>query len=118
MELKNMKIISIIAMIAAFLAIALFVYGCKETNSETTTNTTSEITREMAHAENTMAETAVSTAVATTEQTLCPVMDAPINKDMFVEYEGKKVYFCCGGCEKMFLENPEEYIAKLPQFQE
>ena len=48
---------------------------------------------------------------------MCPIMDAPINKDLFVEYEGKKVYFCCAGCEKLFKENPEKYLAKLPQFQ-
>ncbi len=52
------------------------------------------------------------------EQTMCPVMDAPINKDYFAEYEGKTVYFCCPGCDKTFLEDPEKYLHKLPQFQE
>ncbi|NLD35301.1 MAG: YHS domain-containing protein [Desulfatiglans sp.] len=54
----------------------------------------------------------------TGEQTLCPVMDAPINKEYFVEYKGKMVYFCCPGCEKQFLENPEKYLHKLPQFKQ
>jgi len=55
----------------------------------------------------------------TIEQKTCPVMDGnPIDPDIFIEYEGKKVYFCCPGCEEKFLENPEEYMAKLPQFQE
>ena len=49
-------------------------------------------------------------------QKRCPVMDGVINKDLFVEYKGKKVYFCCPGCEKSFEESPEEYIGKLPQF--
>ncbi|MHC4323469.1 MAG: YHS domain-containing protein [Planctomycetota bacterium] len=40
----------------------------------------------------------------------------PIKKEYFVEYKGKKVYFCCPGCDKKFLANPEQYIAKLPQF--
>lgn len=54
---------------------------------------------------------------AVTEQTICPVMAGnPINKDLFVEYEGKKVYFCCKGCEDKFLADPAQYIAKLPQF--
>ena len=52
------------------------------------------------------------------EQTMCPVMNAPINKDIFVEYEGKKVYFCCPGCPEEFQKNPEKYLGKLPQFQE
>jgi Cu(I)/Ag(I) efflux system membrane fusion protein len=52
------------------------------------------------------------------EQTLCPVMGGPINKEFFVEYKGKKVYFCCGGCDETFLKDPEKYLDKLPQFQE
>jgi YHS domain-containing protein len=52
------------------------------------------------------------------EQTHCPVMGGPINKEIFVEYKGKKVYFCCGGCDDVFLKEPEKYLPKLPQFQE
>ena len=52
------------------------------------------------------------------EQTTCPVMGGAINKNMFIEYKGKKVYFCCAGCEKKFKANPEQYIAKLPQFKD
>ena len=64
------------------------------------------------------AHQADETAAQAGEQTMCPVMDAPINKDYFVEYEGKRVYFCCPGCDAMFLENPEKYLHKLPQFQD
>jgi len=56
--------------------------------------------------------------VSATEQTLCPVMEAPINKELYIEYQGKKVYFCCPGCKEKFMQNPEQYIAKLPQFDE
>ena len=53
------------------------------------------------------------------EQKTCPIMDGnPINKDLFVEYKGKKVYFCCAGCKEKFLANPEQYVATLPQFQQ
>jgi Cu(I)/Ag(I) efflux system membrane fusion protein len=50
------------------------------------------------------------------EQTVCPVMGGAINKKYFIEYKGKKVYFCCPGCEKDFLKEPEKYMDKLPQF--
>ncbi len=53
-----------------------------------------------------------------TGQTLCPVMGGPINKEIFIEYKGKKVYFCCGGCDKLFLADPDKYIDKLPQFKQ
>lgn len=52
----------------------------------------------------------------TAEQTTCPVMGGPIDKNIFIEYQGKKVYFCCNGCPATFKANPEKYISKLPQF--
>lgn len=55
-------------------------------------------------------------ASAVGEQTTCPVMAGAINKTMFTEYKGKKVYFCCPGCKEKFEKEPEKYIAKLPQF--
>jgi hypothetical protein len=45
-------------------------------------------------------------------------MGGPINKDVFTEYKGKKVYFCCPGCQPEFEKNPEKYVTKLPQFQQ
>jgi YHS domain-containing protein len=51
------------------------------------------------------------------EQTMCPVMDEmKIDKNVFVEYKGKKVYFCCAGCKGKFEVDPEKYVANLPQF--
>ena len=50
------------------------------------------------------------------EQTTCPVMGGAIDKNIFVEYKGKKVYFCCKGCVDTFKADPEKYVAKLPQF--
>ena len=50
------------------------------------------------------------------EQTTCPVMGGPIDKNIFIEYQGKKVYFCCKACPDVFKADPAKYIAKLPQF--
>ena len=33
-----------------------------------------------------------------TPQTTCPVMGGKINKDLYVDHEGKRVYVCCKGC--------------------
>jgi YHS domain-containing protein len=52
------------------------------------------------------------------EQTTCPVMGGAINKDIFTEYKGTKVYFCCPGCVDRFKADPEKYLAKLPQFKD
>lgn len=59
---------------------------------------------------------AAQEVAASIEQTICPVMAGPIDKNVFVEYKGKKVYFCCPACKGEFEKNPEKYIAKLPQF--
>ena len=50
------------------------------------------------------------------EQTICPVMGGAINKEIFAEYQGKKVYFCCPECKGKFEKEPEKYISELPQF--
>ena len=50
------------------------------------------------------------------QQRICPVMGGSINKDIFTEYKGRKVYFCCAGCKPMFEKAPEKYVGQLPQF--
>ncbi|MHC4156139.1 MAG: YHS domain-containing protein [Planctomycetota bacterium] len=63
-------------------------------------------------------ESAAQAVAVSIEQTTCPIMGQAINKDVFVEYKGKKVYFCCAGCEQKFNADPEKYVAKLPQFKD
>ena len=63
-----------------------------------------------------VAEPIEEAAVEAIEQTKCPVMNGTINKELFTEYKGKKVYFCCPGCKEQFLKEPEKYLSKLPQF--
>jgi len=46
-------------------------------------------------------------------QATCPVMGAAINKNIYVDYNGKRVYFCCNGCPEAFKKDPEKYIKKL-----
>jgi YHS domain-containing protein len=55
-------------------------------------------------------------AAQVAEQTTCPVMGGAIDKTIFVEYKGKKVYFCCKDCVEKFQADPEKYVSKLPQF--
>jgi hypothetical protein len=46
-------------------------------------------------------------------QTMCPVLDEPINKDVYVDHAGQRVYFCCAACKATFAKDPEKYIKKL-----
>ncbi len=48
---------------------------------------------------------------------ICPVMpDMKAEPDIFTDYEGKRVYFCCRNCKAAFGKNPEKYLPRLPQF--
>ncbi|MCH7873560.1 MAG: hypothetical protein IID33_17825 [Planctomycetes bacterium] len=46
-------------------------------------------------------------------QVSCPLSGEPIDKKMFVEVDGKKVYTCCGDCKTKYAANPGKYAAKL-----
>ena len=47
-------------------------------------------------------------------QTTCPVMKgSPVNKSLYVDAEGYRIYVCCGGCEKAVKANPAKYIAQM-----
>ena len=46
-------------------------------------------------------------------QTHCPVMGLEIRRNVFLDYEGKRIYFCCPPCIKKFKADPEKYLAKM-----
>lgn len=46
-------------------------------------------------------------------QTTCPVMGGNVNKDLYVDHEGKRVYFCCTACIAEFKKDPGKYVTKL-----
>jgi YHS domain-containing protein len=51
-------------------------------------------------------------------QTTCPVMGGDINKEVYVDHEGKRIYFCCPACIPKFKEDPAKYLAKLKEMGE
>jgi YHS domain-containing protein len=46
-------------------------------------------------------------------QTVCPVLAGNIDKSIYVDYKGKRIYFCCKGCDAEFKKDPEKYMKKL-----
>lgn len=47
-------------------------------------------------------------------QTTCPVMDGgSIDKKYFADYDGKRIFFCCGSCPDVFKKDPAKYVKKL-----
>jgi YHS domain-containing protein len=114
---KYRNLIQVVAAAALALAVTAFFSGCSEEEP-----TAEQSARTSAQQLATTAQEAAATAPEKAEDAIlqesCPVMGGPINKAIFVEYEGKKVYFCCKGCETEFNKDPEKYVAKLPQFQQ
>jgi transcription elongation factor Elf1 len=46
-------------------------------------------------------------------QTTCPVMGEEINKSLYVDHDGKRVYVCCKACVSAVTKEPAKYIKKL-----
>ncbi|HBC86968.1 MAG TPA: hypothetical protein DCZ94_08450 [Lentisphaeria bacterium] len=46
-------------------------------------------------------------------QTECPVMGGKIDKSLFVDAKGKRIYVCCGGCIGKIKADPEKYIKAM-----
>jgi len=48
-------------------------------------------------------------------QRTCPVMGGDINKSIYIDYKGKRIYACCMGCIDTIKKDPQKYINKLRQ---
>ncbi len=48
-------------------------------------------------------------------QTACPVMGGPIDKALYVDVKGKRIYLCCAACEDAIRAEPDKYIKKIEQ---
>lgn len=104
--MKATKLVTLLALSGLLLAGLLGLSSCKVETEPTQSEAVAE-----ADANELVA------AVQETEQTTCPVMEGkPIDKAIFVEYQGKKVYFCCEPCPEKFKADPAKYVANLPQF--
>jgi len=53
----------------------------------------------------------VETALAA--QKTCPVMGFEVNRNIFTDFQGKRIYFCCQSCPPEFRKNPEAHMAKM-----
>ena len=121
MNVKIMKTGMMLLVTGILLVGLIMVNGCKKDEpapAETVTSQMHEHDESDGHVHD-QDGNHVEAVAAAIEQETCPIMEGnPINKALFVEYKGKKVYFCCPGCEDKFNAEPEKYVAKLPQFKQ
>jgi YHS domain-containing protein len=48
-------------------------------------------------------------------QTACPISGEKIDKKVYSDYQGQRVYLCCDKCKAKFEKDPEKYMAKFEQ---
>lgn len=121
MEVRIRKMTAIAVLSFFVIAGLILINGCKK--SEPAASSTTEMSgndmSSMPNMENHDAMvTNAEAQAAPNGQKICPVTGSPVNLNSFVEYQGKKVYFCCDDCKAAFQKDPNKYIAKLPQFSE
>ena len=112
-----MKAISCLAVVAA-LAATLWAVGCGRAQRDEAGPM--PVAEGQAPAMQSLAASGAApvTAEATEPliaQTTCPVMGGPIDPNIYLDYQGRRVYFCCQGCQAEFMKNPDEYMQKLDE---
>jgi YHS domain-containing protein len=56
----------------------------------------------------------VSGTVFAGEQKTCPIMKGnPIDKKVYTDSDGKRVYFCCAGCIDVFKKDPAKLMKEM-----
>jgi YHS domain-containing protein len=48
-------------------------------------------------------------------QTVCPVLGGNIDRKVYVDYQGNRIYFCCTGCDAEFQKDPGKYLKKIQE---
>ncbi len=49
-------------------------------------------------------------------QTTCPVSGEELEKkNSYLDHDGRRVYFCCDGCQKEFKADPQKYLKILDE---
>jgi YHS domain-containing protein len=92
--------------IACVTLAALAAWGCGKSNGQVQATPPATVT--------TLASPpAAAKEQTSTEQTMCPIMGGPVNHDIFVDYKGKRIYFCCNACPPVFNKDPEKYIKEM-----
>ena len=59
-------------------------------------------------------DTESTLAAQTVPQTTCPIMDGnEINKSIYADHDGKRIYFCCRACVAEFKKDPGTYVKQI-----
>jgi len=48
-------------------------------------------------------------------QEICPIEGKRINKHWYIDYNGKRIYFCTPGASAKFKKDPDRYMAEFEE---
>jgi hypothetical protein len=55
-------------------------------------------------------------ATVSARQNLCPVMKGrQVNRNLFIDHEGYRIYLCCGPCVKYGKRNPGKVLSMMKE---
>lgn len=95
-------------------AVSLLATGCGKEEPTGPTSTPAGTTAPSKTPATPPAKAADAEAVQITQK-LCPVMGGEIDKSIYTDYEGRRVYFCCEMCVDTFKNDPAKYLKKLDE---
>jgi YHS domain-containing protein len=58
-------------------------------------------------------KTPATTTTTMKAQATCPIEGAKINKSIYADYQGKRIYFCCADCKAKFNADPAKYVKQM-----
>jgi YHS domain-containing protein len=102
-------VIFFMAIMAAFFS----VFGGQKTSKSGSDHTDHAATRSHEHSADSAKVAASDGKRDLVPQTTCPVMNSPIDKKQYVDFDGKRIYICCEGCRAQVENDPATYIKKL-----
>lgn len=105
---KEMSKILVVCVVAAAVSLAVFQTGCSNATDTEQPHQHSAATEGVSATQR-----GKSAGEETKPQETCPVMGGKISREIYVDYEGKRIYFCCPACIDTFKKDPEKYIQIL-----
>jgi len=93
-------------------AMFLFAESCTAGNSQKKEDN-AEVKK--SEAKNTEAGSTEAGSIELVAQTTCPVMGGDIDKKLYVDKDGKRIYMCCVGCKGEITDNFEDMVKKLEE---
>ena len=110
MRLKHLITGTVFIALAGSISAADTTQALKQKNAETQGVEITTQQKTSTPAVQVQASTAPDTTQKLVPQKTCPVMGGPVNKKIYIDYNGKRMYACCPGCLGEMKSTPEKYI--------